>query len=150
MGDLSVPVPGKSRVGIDDCLRLFASEESLSVKGGYHCAKCQRVRACTKRLTIFRCPKVLLLHLKRFQHESYRSAKINTTIKLQLQDLRLAQSSCLYTGADAQWRQDQGGQSGQDWDADEGPVYDLIAVANHMGTMDGGHYTADCLHAPTR
>ena len=56
----------------------------------------------------------------------------------------------MYTGADAQWRQDPGGRSGQEYDADEGPVYDLIAVANHMGTMDGGHYTADCLHAPTR
>jgi ubiquitin carboxyl-terminal hydrolase 2/21 len=154
--DLSIPVPSKSNVGIEDCLRLFSSEENLSVKEGYHCTKCQRQRACTKRLSIFRSPKVLLLHLKRFQHESYRSAKINTTVRLQLEDLQLG--PCLYTGPDAEWRR-QGGcggvdgeGGGDDWEQGTSgmPVYDLVAVANHMGTLEGGHYTADCVHAPTK
>jgi hypothetical protein len=112
----------------------------------------------------------MLLHLKRFQHESDRSAKINTTVRLQLEDLQLGRCNCLYTGPDAEWRRQQGGGGfdgrdrgqgqqqgqqggGEEWeqgDSAEMPVYDLIAVANHMGTMEGGHYTADCVHAPTK
>ena len=36
--------------------------------------------------------------------------------------------------------------SGTD-DANDRAVYDLYAVSNHYGTMNGGHYTAMCQNA---
>ena len=34
-------------------------------------------------------------------------------------------------------------------DEPEPVLYDLYAVSNHMGSLNGGHYTAFCKNAPT-
>ena len=33
---------------------------------------------------------------------------------------------------------------------DTAPIYDLYGVSNHMGSTEGGHYTADCKNAISR
>ena len=50
-----------------ECLDAFTEVEKLEADEGYNCQACKRrgVQA-TKKLTLYRCPPVLVIHLKRF------------------------------------------------------------------------------------
>ena len=77
--DLSIQIP-KSRIGspsVDDCLENFIAPEKME-KCGYKCSKCKAVDRMDKCITIFRFPKVLVIHLKRFS----RRDKITTSINI--------------------------------------------------------------------
>lgn len=78
--DLSIPIQknkNKQLISIDDCLEDFISDE-LMEKCGYKCAKCKKEDSCKKQMTIWRFPKVLVIHLKRFQNTYARREKLNT------------------------------------------------------------------------
>ncbi len=52
---------------LQDCLDAFTETETLEEDEGYNCQSCKRKGVCaTKKLTLYRCPPVLVLHLKRF------------------------------------------------------------------------------------
>jgi len=54
-------------LGLQDCLDAFTETETLEEDEGYNCQSCKRKGVCaTKKLTLYRCPPVLVLHLKRF------------------------------------------------------------------------------------
>ena len=53
------------------------------------CAKCKAHRKCTKTFSIQRFPKILVLHLKRFSGERYRS-KLSTKVNFDLRGLDLS------------------------------------------------------------
>lgn len=48
---------------------------------GYKCEGCKKPVDVEKSLSIFRFPKILVIHLKRFYHSYMRREKLNTTIK---------------------------------------------------------------------
>ena len=56
---------------LQECLGAFTELETLAAEDGYNCTACRRqgVRA-TKRLTVYRLPPVLMIHLKRFSANS--------------------------------------------------------------------------------
>eukprot|EP00455_Lapot_gusevi_P051558 TRINITY_DN7719_c0_g1_i17.p1 TRINITY_DN7719_c0_g1~~TRINITY_DN7719_c0_g1_i17.p1 ORF type:complete len:137 (+),score=25.05 TRINITY_DN7719_c0_g1_i17:315-725(+) len=89
----------------------------------YYCSKCKTHRDSTKKLAIFRFPSILVLHLKRFTFDRFSRDKITTAVDFPLTALDLTQ----FTAADAPHPPGR---------------YDLFAVANHMGSLGGGHYTA--------
>ncbi|XP_029820372.1 ubiquitin carboxyl-terminal hydrolase 2-like, partial [Manacus vitellinus] len=87
------------------------------------CCRCKARTRCTKKFSIQKFPKILVLHLKRFSESRIRSSKLTTFVNFQLKDLDLrefASQSCNHA------------------------VYNLYAVSNHSGTTMGGHYTAYC------
>lgn len=50
-----------------DCLKAFTDSEALDEDAGFHCEACnRRVGSATKRLSVQRCPPVLVLTLNRF------------------------------------------------------------------------------------
>ena len=52
---------------LQECLDAFTETETLEEEEGYNCQACKRRGVCaTKKLTVYRCPPVLVLHLKRF------------------------------------------------------------------------------------
>ena len=51
---------------------------------GYKCEKCKKDVAMQKSLSIYRFPKVLVIHLKRFYNSTMRREKLNTTVKVPL------------------------------------------------------------------
>ena len=88
--DLSIPIPkpskrsySQSRVALEDCLDTFSSEEYME-KCGYKCSKCKLEDTCSKQMTVYRLPKVLVIHLKRFQNSFVRREKLNTSIEIPL------------------------------------------------------------------
>jgi len=82
--DLSVEFPKKAvrytgNIDLSDCLKKFVEVEKM-IDCGYKCEECKRTVNVEKDLTIYRFPKVLLIHLKRFYHSAMRKEKLNTTL----------------------------------------------------------------------
>lgn len=100
-------------VGLDECLRLFSSEEQLE---DWYCGQCKELRTATKSLTVFRVPRVLVLHLKRFQLHRNLWAKTNKLVHFPLGGLTIA--------------------------PEQPNPLSLFGVISHFGGMGGGHYTA--------
>jgi len=128
--DLSLPIPKsrglgrQSSVDLMMCFKMFYQQELLAGMDQYYCGKCKKHRDVTKALAIFRFPRVLVVHLKRFQQGGYSRSKLATDVsfphQLDLSDFKspIQSSNSL--------------------------KYHLFAVSNHMGGTGGGHYTAHC------
>ncbi|XP_063061465.1 ubiquitin carboxyl-terminal hydrolase 2a isoform X2 [Engraulis encrasicolus] len=122
--DLSLPISkGYGEVSLMDCMRLFTKEDVLDGDEKPTCYRCKARRRCTKKFTVQKFPKILVLHLKRFSEARVRTSKLSTFVNFPLKDLDLREFA-----------------SGSCVDA----VYNLYAVSNHSGTTMGGHYTAYC------
>ncbi|XP_063799588.1 ubiquitin carboxyl-terminal hydrolase 2 isoform X2 [Pseudophryne corroboree] len=123
--DLSLPIAKKCipEVSLMDCIRLFTKEDVLEGDEKPTCCRCKARRRCTKKFTIQRFPKILVLHLKRFSEARIRSSKLSTFVNFPLKDLDLREFSS---------------------EPSPHATYNLYAVSNHSGTTMGGHYTAYC------
>ena len=120
--DLSLPIGfGSDRnVSLTDCFRKFTQVETLPAD--FKCEACGSRKQITRRLAIYKPPRVLVLHLKRFSFSAKSRGKLNTLVRFPVRGLDLS-------------------------DFIQGPVshlYDLVAVSQHSGSMGGGHYTAAC------
>uniref|UniRef100_A0A060SZI5 Ubiquitin carboxyl-terminal hydrolase n=1 Tax=Blastobotrys adeninivorans TaxID=409370 RepID=A0A060SZI5_BLAAD len=135
---LSLPIPlNYQNVSIKDCFDLFTATEVLDGEDAWHCAKCKAQRRSIKTLKISRLPHILILHLKRFHHYRTSAGKLETFVTYPVNGLNLTDYWPQYTGDD-QKRLEKMPLRGQ-----YSPfVYDLYGVANHFGTLKGGHYTS--------
>ncbi|XP_022625001.1 ubiquitin carboxyl-terminal hydrolase 2-like isoform X2 [Seriola dumerili] len=121
--DLSLPIAkGHGEVSLMDCVRLFTKEDVLDGDEKPTCYRCKARRRCTKKFTIQKFPKILVLHLKRFS-EARRTSKLSTFVNFPMKDLDLREFAS---------------------ENSINAVYNLYAVSNHSGTTMGGHYTAYC------
>jgi len=147
--DLSLPIPTKSSSkssslygGFDsstmtsnptllDCFHEFTRKDVLEGNDQFYCSKCKQHQDGTKEFNIYRFPRVLVVHLKRFSYRKYSRSKLNTEVvfppRLNLTEFMPRRSS-----------------------QQEPPIYNLYAVSNHMGSTGGGHYTAHCNISPSR
>ncbi|GFR43244.1 hypothetical protein Agub_g4305 [Astrephomene gubernaculifera] len=132
---------GGGSVSVADCLRAFVECEELEGDDSYKCEACKRRQPHSKRLQIFRPPRVLVLTLKRFAQRPaapgffsrFRSpAKNNTPVRLdpELLDLTPYCNPLGLRGLSIRGR------------GPVAPVYQLVAVSHHSGSLEGGHYTA--------
>ncbi|KAK0143279.1 Ubiquitin carboxyl-terminal hydrolase 2 [Merluccius polli] len=122
--DLSLPIAkkGYGEVSLMDCMRLFTKEDVLDGDEKPTCYRCKARRRCTKKFTVQKFPKILVLHLKRFS-EARRTSKLSTFVNFSMKDLDLREFAS---------------------ENSTNAVYNLYAVSNHSGTTMGGHYTAYC------
>jgi len=114
---------GKSTVSIYECLNLFNEEGQLAESDSWYCGDCKAHVQAFKQFSIWRAPKILVIHLKRFSYRgrSFRE-RLDHLIDFPFKDLEMGPYI-------------------------EGPKdcetkYDLFAVSNHYGSLGGGHYTA--------
>ncbi|XP_077064688.1 ubiquitin carboxyl-terminal hydrolase 2a isoform X2 [Siphateles boraxobius] len=122
--DLSLPISkGYGEVSLMDCMRLFTKEDVLDGDEKPTCYRCKARRRCTKKFTVQKFPKILVLHLKRFSEARIRTSKLSTFVNFPMKDLDLREFAS---------------------DRSSSVVYNLYAVSNHSGTTMGGHYTAYC------
>ncbi|KAK9768405.1 ubiquitin-specific protease doa4 [Basidiobolus ranarum] len=121
---LSLPIPKNSEtVTLKDCLNEFVREEVLDGDDAWFCSKCKEHRKAIKSLTISKLPDVLLIHIKRFSFNGPFRDKLNNLVTYPLRDLDL--SHYLPPSPNRPT-----------------PHYNLYGVSNHMGGLNGGHYTA--------
>ncbi|XP_075764142.1 ubiquitin carboxyl-terminal hydrolase 21 isoform X1 [Pelodiscus sinensis] len=125
--DLSLPIPKKGfaggKVSLLDCFSLFTKEEELDSENAPVCDKCRQRTRSTKKLTIQRFPRILVLHLNRFSTTRYSIKKCSVFVDFPLQRLNLKEFASEKAG---------------------NPVYKLYALCNHSGSVHYGHYTAFC------
>ncbi|EDO44502.1 predicted protein [Nematostella vectensis] len=107
-----------------ECFELFTEPETLGEDDAWHCPKCKKHREATKQMSLWRLPDTLIIHLKRFSFKNilFRD-KITKLVEFPVRGLDMT-PFCL----------DKGRLGGD--------VYDLYAVANHVGNVNFGHYTA--------
>ena len=115
--DLSV----KRNVNIYDCFGKFREPETLDKNNEWFCPKCKNHVQAQKKLEVFKLPKILIIHLKRFRISGFSREKITLPVHFPLENLDLRH----YISSD-----------------EVPPFYELFAVSNHFGALAGGHYTA--------
>lgn len=125
--DLSLPIPKKGfsggKVSLLDCFALFTKEEELNSENAPICDSCRQRTRSTKKLTIQRFPRILVLHLNRFSTTRFSIKKCSVFVDFPLHRLNLKEFASEKAGS---------------------PVYNLYALCNHSGSVHYGHYTASC------
>jgi ubiquitin C-terminal hydrolase len=136
--DLSVEIPKKAikftgNISIQDCLEKFIDVEKM-VDCGFKCEGCKKSVNVEKDLTIYRFPKILVIHLKRFYHSAMRREKLNTTVsfpetKLDMRSYaphssKVRISMIFYV----------------DHSSKANAIYNLYGISHHSGSLYGGHY----------
>ncbi|XP_042545768.1 ubiquitin carboxyl-terminal hydrolase 31 [Dipodomys spectabilis] len=131
---------------LSQCFQLYTKEERLAPDDAWRCPHCKQLQQGSITLSLWTLPDVLIIHLKRFRQEGDRRMKLQNMVKFPLTGLDMtphvvkrSQSSWSLPSHWSPWRRPYG--LGRD---PEDSIYDLYAVCNHHGTMQGGHYTAYC------
>jgi len=112
----------KATLTLQDCLRLFTTNEKLGPEDPWYCPTCKEHRQAWKKFDIWSVPPILVVHLKRFQYDRYSRDKLGMLVDFPIQSLDLSQFILNKDGPP--------------------PIYDLFAISNHSGGLGGGHYTA--------
>lgn len=132
---LTLQIPeNQSKCSLSDCLLHFSNEEKMTGDSRWFCPRCKQKREATKRIVVWRLPQVLIIHLKRFHYQGIWRNKISTNVSFPLVNLDMS-------------RYLSGPRS---CDGNINTTYNLFAVCNHYGTLDGGHYTAYCKNMASR
>ncbi|VDM41597.1 unnamed protein product [Toxocara canis] len=105
------------------CLNDFTRSELLDEP--IYCKKCNLKTPTKKSLSIWRLPRILIIHFKRFVYvdSERRWMKSSKVVDFPLWDLDLSQ-----------WVLDP--------EASDNAKYNCFAIANHYGAMASGHYVA--------
>ncbi|XP_072497158.1 ubiquitin carboxyl-terminal hydrolase 43 isoform X1 [Notamacropus eugenii] len=132
---------------LNECFQLYTKEEQLAPDDAWKCPHCKILQQGMVKLSLWTLPDILIIHLKRFCQVGERRNKLSTLVKFPLFGLNMAphvakrnlsqehllnswptweQTSCLSSSCPLDF------------------LYDLYAVCNHHGSMQGGHYTAYC------
>lgn len=138
---LTLPIPkyaGANLPTLYDCFNQFTAQELLDGENMWLCPTCKKPRPTVKSMKISRLPETLIIHLKRFDHSRGYGDKLNTFVTYPLEmdltrywppptaDDEPFLKKLLSRGQTAPFR------------------YSLFGVANHYGTLRGGHYTSFC------
>ncbi|CAJ0929893.1 unnamed protein product, partial [Ranitomeya imitator] len=107
------------KVSLLDCLTLFTKEEELNSENAPVCDRCRQRTKSTKKLSIQRFPRILVLHLNRFSTTRFSIKKCSVFVDFPLQRLNLKEFASEKAGS---------------------PVYNLYALCNHSGSVHYGHY----------
>ncbi len=127
--------PRRGKISVEVCLDHFTLPEALA--DPVHCPSCSAKTRTMKQHTFSKLPRVLCLHLKRF--DSAGSNKINDFVSFPALGLDLG----AYL---PHWSEIvQGHVAKQPENSDGGAncpkvLYDLFGIVSHKGTLNQGHY----------
>nr|XP_060620481.1 ubiquitin carboxyl-terminal hydrolase 43 [Anolis sagrei ordinatus] len=128
---------------LDECFQLYTKEEQLAPDDAWRCPHCQVLQQGMVKLSLWTLPDILIIHLKRFRQVGEQRHKLSTLVRFPLYGLDMAPHVAKRSRGSkwGPWKQPtpEGSQCNF--------LYDLYAVCNHHGSMQGGHYTAYCRNA---
>lgn len=122
---LSVPTKIDGETTLDECIREFSKEETLTGDNKYFCEECNKKVDVKKQMYIWEPPAILIIQLKRFKHDRYISTKTSSKIVFSIEDLDISNYMSEY------YKLDIG-------------KYALHAISEHRGSCNCGHYVAYC------
>ena len=105
---------------IYECFDLFTAKEEMTGENAWYNDKTGKKQDIFKTMTFWSLPKILVIILKRFSPDGSR--KLQNHIDFPLSGLDLSKYVRGYNPQSYQ--------------------YDLFGVCNHMGGVNGGHYTS--------
>lgn len=112
----------------------------------FFCSPCGAHVRALKRLSIWRLPPILVVHLKRFAFSEAARGKLECAVNFPISGLDL--EAALADGSPSRLPPDaERAAAGRPGAA---PPYDLYAACCHSGTLGNGHYTALCLNHSVR
>ena len=106
-------------ITLEECLSKYIKQELLDDNEKWHCPHCNKKVQTAKRMNIWMPSKIMIIHLKRFDHYGN---KINNKINFPINGLNVNPFMSEYSTKLGDF------------------IYDLYAVNNHMGSINGGHY----------
>lgn len=115
--DLPIPQPKAHLLNLLDCFDEFIADELLS---GWMNEKTQTKEPVRKNIVFWNFPKILIIVLKRYSADG--RLKNGAMVQFPLDNLDLSKYVVGYKASSYKYR--------------------LFGVANHMGGVSGGHYTA--------
>nr|XP_047931934.1 ubiquitin carboxyl-terminal hydrolase 43 [Anser cygnoides] len=124
---------------LDECFQLYTKEEQLAPDDAWRCPHCQVPQQGTVKLSLWTLPDILIIHLKRFRQVAEHRHKLTTLVRFPLRGLDMAPHLAPGGGRWAPRRLPES--------RPRDSLYDLYAVCNHHGSMQGGHYTAYCCNS---
>jgi ubiquitin C-terminal hydrolase len=122
---IPIPEPESNRhVSLHDCFDAYCEPERLDGENKWWNEKTNQLQEVNKHLSFWSLPEVMIINLKRFSRtNAFGKYKKNTTsVHIPLKKVSFSKYVLGYNP--------------------ETYVYDLFGVCNHMGSMNGGHYTA--------
>ncbi|XP_077109674.1 ubiquitin carboxyl-terminal hydrolase 43 [Ranitomeya variabilis] len=132
---------------LDECFQLYTKEEQLAPDDAWRCPHCKILQQGTVKLSLWTLPDILIIHLKRFRQVGGRRNKLSTLVRFPLAGMDMAphvvkrgQGHKRPLGQWSSWKQPPCQLENGHLDV----LYDLYAVCNHHGSLQGGHYTAYC------
>jgi len=117
--DICIP-SNMSNITLYDCFNMFVSSEQIKGDNGWYNESTKEKEDAQKRITFWNFPKILVIALKRFSHDGMH--KINDLVDFPLENLNLNAYVKGYKP--------------------EQYLYHLYGVCNHIGSVNGGHYTS--------
>lgn len=113
-------------IRLNECLDAFFSDDDLRGDNMYSCEKCKKLTNGVKSSKLLNLPEILIIHLKRFRHDSmFSTGKIGSYVSFPLDDLDMRpylhqtpKSKSMET------------------------LYELTGIICHYGSSNGGHYIA--------
>ena len=119
-------------ITLDDCLDNFVLNEKLEKGNEWYCNSCKKNQNSMKRMELFYLPKNLIITLKRFETKMIGKSKIqiwknNNLVKYPVNNLKLDK----YFFSNTYYKENN-------------ISYDLYAISQHSGSLEGGHYATAC------
>lgn len=118
----------------------------LAQDDAWKCPHCQALQQGVVKLSLWTLPDILIVHLKRFCQVAGRRNKLSTLVKFPLCGLNMAPHVAQRSagavpapGPWPSWKQPACLPTSYPLDF----LYDLYAVCNHHGSLQGGHYTGE-------
>ena len=132
-----VPPP----LSLETCLHAFCTSDRLIDRDQYRCDQCKAKVDASKTLALHSLPEVLMLHVKRFAHNSYFGSKVNRHVNFPINGLDMR----AFLSEDKRARMTKAAEAAAAGTAsaataDDSSLYDLYAVIRHLGSVAGGHY----------
>ena len=108
-------------ITLQDCLEHHFSDETInSVEKDWKCDQCNEKSPSKKSLKLWRNPRILIISLKRFNHQLVKKNKpVAAPFELSLSKYSLHSPNV---------------------------NYNLVAIGNHQGSFGSGHYNCICKH----
>jgi ubiquitin C-terminal hydrolase len=122
---LPVQTKDDGQTSLDESLREFSKEELLTGEDRYSCEECQKKVIATKKICIWEPPNILIVQLKRFKNDSYRTTKTSSKVVFPIQNFDIKDYLCELHSV-------------------KNTIYDLVSISEHRGTCNFGHYVAYC------
>lgn len=124
-----------SKVKLSECYDCFTKSEMLDGSNLWKCDKCKQQVKATVKIGVTKASDILIIHLKRFDGQSYYMKKIETPVEYP--DVL---EPSFFKDSNSEMATNGNNSIGK---------YRLIGVVFHHGYLSGGHYTSAAMDPET-